>query len=92
MTERTPRIAIACCARCRWLLRAGRMAQELLDTFGAALGAVVRDRKEGNGFPEIATLGQWVRELVDPARDLGHVDRADRTEDAPRRDSTDISR
>ncbi|WP_332306997.1 Rdx family protein, partial [Rhodococcus sp. R1101] len=63
LTERTPRSAIAC-ARCRWLLRAGRMAQELPDTFGTALGAVVRNRKEANGFPENATLGQWVRELV----------------------------
>jgi len=68
------------------------MAQELPDTFGTALGAVVRNRKEANGFPEIATLGQWVRELVDPARALGHAARAARTDDAPRRDSTDISR
>ena len=41
MAEREqPVVTIAYCTRCNWLLRAGWMAQELLSTFGEALGAV----------------------------------------------------
>jgi selenoprotein W-related protein len=35
---RRPRVAIVYCTQCRWLLRAGWMAQELLTTFAAELG------------------------------------------------------
>jgi selenoprotein W-related protein len=38
--DRKPRIAITYCPKCRWLLRAGWMAQELLSTFEADLGEV----------------------------------------------------
>jgi selenoprotein W-related protein len=37
---REPRIEIEYCTQCRWLLRAGWMAQELLTTFEAELGEV----------------------------------------------------
>lgn len=37
---RTPRLVIEYCPGCRWGLRAGWMAQELLVTFGTALGEV----------------------------------------------------
>jgi len=33
-------------------------------------------RKEQGRFPEITELKQLVRDRIDPARDLGHVDRA----------------
>ncbi|WP_241384881.1 SelT/SelW/SelH family protein [Rhodococcus sp. CH91] len=93
MTEQAPRVAITYCTQCRWLLRAAWMAQELLNTFGTALGEValvpgtggvfridvnetsVWDRQRDKGFPEISTLKQRVRDIVDPGRDLGHVDR-----------------
>ncbi|SMQ85663.1 selenoprotein W-related protein [Devosia lucknowensis] len=39
MTER-PRISIAYCTQCNWMLRAGWMAQELLSTFSTDLGQV----------------------------------------------------
>ena len=39
-TERTPRIEIEYCTGCRWGLRAGWVAQELLATFEAELGEV----------------------------------------------------
>jgi selenoprotein W-related protein len=39
MTAR-PRLEIEYCTRCRWLLRAAWMAQELLTTFEAELGEV----------------------------------------------------
>lgn len=35
-----PRIEIVYCTQCRWLLRAGWTAQELLATFAAELGEV----------------------------------------------------
>jgi len=37
---RTPRVEIEYCTQCRWLLRAGWTAQELLTTFQAELGEV----------------------------------------------------
>jgi selenoprotein W-related protein len=38
--SRTPRIEIEYCTQCRWLLRAGWTAQELLTTFQAEIGEV----------------------------------------------------
>jgi selenoprotein W-related protein len=88
-----PRITIAYCTQCQWLLRSAWMAQELLATFGADLGEVALipgtggvfqiacegdvlwDRKRDGGFPDAKTLKQRVRDRLDPARDLGHVDR-----------------
>lgn len=40
MQDAKPRITILYCTQCRWLLRAGWMAQELLSTFGTDLGEV----------------------------------------------------
>lgn len=33
------------------------------------------DRKEHNGFPEIKEIKQWVRDVVNPEKNLGHADR-----------------
>ena len=33
------------------------------------------ERKRDGGFPDIKTLKQQVRDQIDPARDLGHIDR-----------------
>ena len=38
--HRTPRVEIEYCTQCRWLLRAGWTAQELLTTFQAEIGEV----------------------------------------------------
>lgn len=40
MPDRTPRVEIEYCVGCRWLLRAGWTAQELLTTFEAELAEV----------------------------------------------------
>ena len=40
MQVREPAIVIEYCPRCRWLLRAAWLAQELLTTFEAELGCV----------------------------------------------------
>lgn len=33
------------------------------------------DRKEYGGFPEIKTIKQMVRDIVNPGKDLGHADK-----------------
>lgn len=38
-------------------------------------GAQLWERKAGGGFPEAKVLKQRLRDLIDPGRDLGHVDR-----------------
>ena len=38
-------------------------------------GDLVWDRKSEGGFPDVKTLKQLVRDRLDPARDLGHIDR-----------------
>ncbi|SFA93477.1 3-hydroxyisobutyrate dehydrogenase [Rhizobium sp. NFR07] len=88
-----PRITILYCTQCNWLLRAGWMAQELLQTFGDQLGQVglipgtggvfeiridgtlIWERKRDGGFPGPKELKQRVRDVIDPDRDLGHLDR-----------------
>jgi selenoprotein W-related protein len=40
VTARQPRLEIEYCTQCRWLLRAGWTAQELLTTFPGELGEV----------------------------------------------------
>lgn len=45
-----PRIAITYCTQCNWLLRAGWMAQELLQTFGQSLGEVALVPSTGGVF------------------------------------------
>ncbi|MBS0563666.1 MAG: SelT/SelW/SelH family protein [Proteobacteria bacterium] len=39
-------------------------------------GALIWERKRDGGFPDVKALKQMVRDRIDPARDLGHVDRA----------------
>jgi len=45
-----PRIAIRYCSQCQWLLRAAWMAQELLSTFGPAIGEVALQPGTGGVF------------------------------------------
>lgn len=94
MSDRVPRVEIEYCVGCRWLLRAGWLAQELLTTFEGELAevalvpgrtggvfivrldaAVIFDRSEEGGFPELRDLKQRIRDRVAPERDLGHSDR-----------------
>jgi selenoprotein W-related protein len=56
-----PRITIAYCTQCQWLLRAGWMAQELLSTFGPDLGEVALVPGTGGIF-EIRCNGELVWE------------------------------
>lgn len=38
-------------------------------------GALIWERKRDGGFPDSRVLKQKVRDAIDPARSLGHVDR-----------------
>ncbi|WP_341895173.1 SelT/SelW/SelH family protein [Ferrovibrio terrae] len=38
-------------------------------------GDTIWDRKRDGGFPDVKTLKQLVRDRLDPARNLGHIDR-----------------
>jgi selenoprotein W-related protein len=65
-----PTITLTYCTQCNWLLRSAWMAQELLSTFGAEIGAVTLIPGSGGIFQ--ITLGG---ELIwDRARDGGFPD------------------
>ena len=49
-TEKLPRVEIAYCSQCRFILRAGWLAQELLMTFATDLGEVALIPGEGGIF------------------------------------------
>ncbi|KEQ77031.1 hypothetical protein M436DRAFT_10274, partial [Aureobasidium namibiae CBS 147.97] len=38
--HKLPRVAISYCTQCKWMLRAAYFAQELLSTFGTAIGEI----------------------------------------------------
>lgn len=49
-----PKVAILYCPKCRWLLRASWLAQELLSTFEAELGEVGLQPADSGVFQVIA--------------------------------------
>jgi selenoprotein W-related protein len=59
MMNHQPRIEIVYCTQCRWLLRAGWMAQELLTTFSSELGEVALVPGESGVF-EIRVQGKLI--------------------------------
>jgi len=65
-----PVVTIAYCTQCNWLLRAGWMAQELLQTFRTELGGVTLEPGTGGIF-EIRVGGELV---WDRKRDGGFPD------------------
>jgi selenoprotein W-related protein len=54
-----PRIEIEYCTRCRWLLRAAWMAQELLTTFQEEIGEVALQPGTGGVF-EVRANGKTI--------------------------------
>jgi len=44
-------------------------------------GDLIWERKRDGGFPDVKTLKQRVRDRIAPARDLGHVDRSEASDD-----------
>lgn len=63
MSDAKPAIEIEYCSRCRWLLRAAWMAQELLSTFEEELGRVTLVPNAEGGVFEVRAGSQviWSR-------------------------------
>ncbi len=57
--ENHPRVEIRYCTQCRWILRAGWLAQELLSTFDTDLGEVALVPGTGGVF-EVRVDGELV--------------------------------
>jgi selenoprotein W-related protein len=81
-----PRVEIAYCTKCRFLLRAAWMAEELLTTFGAELGEVAL-RPGSGGIFEVALDGTVIASNRDhaPMPDPADVKRAIRDRISPER-------
>ena len=81
-----PRIEIEYCTQCRWLLRAGWLAQELLTTFPAELGEVALVPGSGGVF-EVRVEGDtiWSRKADGGFPDLPELKRLVRDRVAPGR-------
>jgi selenoprotein W-related protein len=82
----SPRVEITYCTKCRFMLRAGWMAQELLTTFADELGEVAL-RPGSGGIFEVTLDGEVIasnrgdRQMPDP----GQVKRLIRDRIAPER-------
>ena len=82
-----PRIEIEYCTQCRWVLRAGWMAQELLVTFGTGIGEVALAPGTGGVF-EVRIDGQtiWSREAEGRFPEMKELKRLVRDRIAPETD------
>ncbi|MFZ0692677.1 MAG: SelT/SelW/SelH family protein, partial [Alphaproteobacteria bacterium] len=82
-----PRIEIEYCTQCRWLLRAGWMAQELLSTFEAELAGVMLIPGTGGIF-EVRVEGEtvWSRKSEGRFPDIAELKQRVRDKVAPERD------
>jgi selenoprotein W-related protein len=82
-----PRVEIEYCTQCRWLLRAGWIAQELLTTFEQDLGGVTLVPGSGGVF-EVRVDGTsvWSRAAEGRFPDIKELKRLVRDRVAPGRD------
>lgn len=82
-----PRIEIEYCTQCRWLLRAGWMAQELLVTFGSEIGEVALIPGTGGVF-EVRVDGEtiWSRKAEGRFPEMKELKRLVRDRIAPEMD------
>jgi selenoprotein W-related protein len=85
--SRKPRIEIQYCIQCRWLLRAGWTAQELLTTFAAELGEVALIPGSGGVF-EVRIDGEpvWSRKARGRFPEMAELKQLVRDRVAPGRD------
>ena len=83
----SPRIEIEYCTQCRWLLRSGWMAQELLTTFGTDIGEIALVPGVGGVF-EIRVDGEtvWSRMADGGFPEIKELKRRVRDRIAPERD------
>ncbi|MFC5053475.1 SelT/SelW/SelH family protein [Saccharothrix xinjiangensis] len=87
MTARRPRLEIEYCTQCRWLLRAGWTAQELLTTFTTELGEVALVPGTGGVF-DVRLDGEvlWSRKAEGGFPEVAALKRLVRDRIAPDRD------
>jgi len=83
----TPRVEITYCTQCRWLLRAGWTAQELLTTLGEELGEVALVPGSGGVF-DVRVDGHtvWSRQQTGRFPELKELKQLVRDLVAPGRD------
>lgn len=83
-----PHIEIEYCPGCRWLLRAGWTAQELLTTFEAELGAVTLRPSEVGGTFLVSVDGDliWDRKAEGRFPEMKELKQRVRDHIAPERD------
>jgi selenoprotein W-related protein len=84
---RAPRVEIEYCTQCRWLMRAGWTAQELLTTFTAELGEVALVPGTGGVF-DVRVDGDmvWSRKEQGGFPELSDLKRLVRDRVAPSRE------
>ena len=82
--SRAPRVEIEYCTQCRWLMRAGWTAQELLTTFTAELGEVALVPGSGGVF-DVRVDGEvvWSRKEQGGFPELSELKRLVRDSVAP---------
>ena len=83
-----PTVEIEYCPGCRWLLRAAWIAQELLTTFEAELGAVTLKPSDVGGTFFVTVDGEqvWDRKTVGRFPEMKELKQAVRDQIAPDRD------
>ena len=83
-----PRIEIEYCTKCKWLLRAAWMAQELLSTFEQEVGEVALQPGREGGVFEIRLDGNtvWSRKEQGGFPDIKELKQRVRDRIAPDRD------
>ena len=82
-----PRVRIAYCTKCRWLLRAAWLAQELLTTFAEELGEVALCPGESGQFTvSLNDTVIWDRKADDGFPETKELKQRIRDRIAPERD------
>lgn len=87
-----PRVEIEYCIKCRWLLRAGWLGQELLSTFSDELGEVALMPGRTGGVFQVRLVGAgeaqllWDRKAEGGFPDAAELKRRLRDRVAPERD------
>jgi selenoprotein W-related protein len=83
-----PSVEIEYCPGCRWLLRAGWTAQELLTTFEAELGAVTLRPSDVGGTFRVTVDGELIWNRKDEGRfpEMKELKQRVRDQIAPERD------
>ena len=84
---RNPRIEIAYCVQCRWMLRAAWLAQELLTTFEKEIGEVALQPGSGGVF-DVHANGKllWSRKVEGRFPDAREIKQRVRDVIAPDKD------